>query len=80
MALVVVAIKLANQISAWVVHKRFLFPHTIANKITGLMLFVSIPICVCFEIFLSLVITAAVAMCAAIQEGYYICTRHQNVP
>ena len=37
-ALVIVAIKIVNQISALIVCKRFCFPHTKANKLTGFLL------------------------------------------
>ncbi len=73
-ALIIAGIKLINQISAWIEYKRFLFPHTFANKLTGLMLFVSIPLYACFELFLPLIITSAVAAFAAVQEGHYIRT------
>lgn len=38
----IVVIKVINQISAIVMYKKFLFPHTIANKATGLLLFVGV--------------------------------------
>jgi len=75
MALVIVGIKFVNQISSWVVHRRFHFPHTTANKLTGFMLFVSIPLLVCYEVFIPLIITSALAVYAAIHEGHYIRTK-----
>ena len=74
---IIVILKVINQISAWTSIKRFCFPHTIANKLTGLLLFVSVPL-----IRLSIIpiaIVAAIATFAAIQEGYYIRTRHEII-
>lgn len=74
-AWIIVGIKFVNQISAWVVHERFLFLHSMANRLTGLMLFISIPLHVGFEIIAPLALTSVVAMYAAIQEGHHIRTR-----
>ena len=70
---VIVFIKIVNQISALIVYKRFCFPHTMANKLTGLLLFLTVP-----SMFWSLVpiaIVAALATFAAVQEGHYIRTK-----
>lgn len=72
-AAVIVAIKIVNQVSALIVCKRFCFPHTKANKLTGLLLFLSAP-----TMFWSLVpfaFVAGVASFAAVQEGRFIRTR-----
>ena len=69
---VIVAIKVVNQISALVMYGRCCFPHTIANKATGFLLFIAVPM-----IFISVVpiiIVATIATFAAIQEGHYIRT------
>ena len=69
---VIIAIKIVNQVSALIVCKRFCFPHTKANKMTGLLLFLTVPM-----VFLSIVpiaFVAGVATFAAIQEGHYIRT------
>lgn len=71
---IIAGIKVINQISAWIVHKRLLFPHTFVNKLTGLLLFLSLPLYVCFELFLTLIHSSVVAAFAAVQEGYYIRT------
>ena len=71
---VIVFIKMVNQISALVVCKRFCFPHTWANKLTGLLLFLVIP--TVFWSVIPLAIVAAVATFAAVQEGHYIRTTH----
>lgn len=64
---VIVFIKIVNQASALVVHNRFCFPHTSANKVTGLLLFLSAP--TMFWSVIPIAIVAAVATFAAVQEG-----------
>ena len=71
---VIVAIKVINQISALVIYKKFFFPHTIANKVTGVLLFVGVPLTVFLESIVPMVIIAVVATFAAVQEGHYIRT------
>ena len=69
---VIVTIKVVNQLSALVMYGRCCFPHTIANKATGFLLFIAVPM-----IFISVVpiiIVATIATFAAIQEGHYIRT------
>ena len=70
---VIVFIKMVNQVSALVVCKRFCFPHTLANKLTGLLLFLTVP--VMFWTVIPVAIVAAVATFAAAQEGHFIRTR-----
>ena len=70
---VIVAIKTVNQVSALIVCQRFCFPHTKANKLTGLLLFLFVP-----TVFWSIVpfaFVAGVASFAAVQEGRFIRTR-----
>ena len=66
------AIKLINQISALIVCKGFCFPHTTANKLTGLLLFLSVP--TVFWSIVPIAIVAGVATFAAVQEGHFIRT------
>ena len=66
----IVVIKIINQISALVVHKRPCFPHTKANKLTGFLLFVAVPMA--FWSIVPIVIVAGVATYAAIEEGHLI--------
>jgi CDP-diacylglycerol--glycerol-3-phosphate 3-phosphatidyltransferase len=66
---VIVFIKILNQISALVVHKRFCFPHTLANKLTGLLLFLAVP--TMFWSVIPIAIVAAIATFAAVQERHY---------
>ena len=71
----IVAIKVVNQISALVMYKSFQFPHTIANKATGLLLFVGIPLALFIESIIPFIIVAIIATFAAIQEGHLIRTK-----
>jgi CDP-diacylglycerol--glycerol-3-phosphate 3-phosphatidyltransferase len=70
---VIVVIKIVNQVSSLVVNKRFCFPHTKANKLTGFLLFLAVP--TIFRTLIPIYIVTAVATFAAIQEGHFIRTR-----
>jgi CDP-diacylglycerol--glycerol-3-phosphate 3-phosphatidyltransferase len=71
-AWVIVFIKMVNQVSALAVFKRFCFPHTWANKLTGFLLFLTVP--TMFWSMIPISIVAALATFAAVQEGHYIRT------
>ena len=73
---VIVLIKLVNQVSALAAYKRLCFPHTGANKLTGLLLFLSVPMT--FWSVIPIAIVAGVATFAAIQEGHLIRTRKRE--
>ena len=47
--------------------QRFCFPHTVANKLTGFLLFLAVP--TFFWTVIPVAVVAAVATFAAIQEG-----------
>lgn len=69
----IVTVKLINQVSALILYRRLIFPHTMANKLTGLLLFLTVP-----TVFWSIVpvaIVAGVATFASVQEGHFIKTR-----
>ena len=70
---IIVTIKIINQISALIVCKRVCFPHTVANKLTGFLLFLTVPTMSWSMIPISIV--AALATFAAIQEGHFIRTK-----
>ena len=70
---VIVLIKLVNQVSALAAYKRLCFPHTGANKLTGLLLFLSVPMA--FWAIFPIALVAGFATFAAIQEGHFIITR-----
>jgi len=70
----IVVVKVINQISALVMYKKFCFPHTLANKATGLLLFVAVPLTMFLETPVPIVVTATLATFAAVQEGHFIRT------
>lgn len=70
----IAVIKVINQISALVMYKKCFFPHTIANKVTGALLFFGVPLTVSLESIVPIVIIAVVATFAAVQEGHFIRT------
>ena len=65
-----VAIKVVNQIFALVMYGCFQFPHTLANKATGFLLFITIPMT--FWSIIPIAIVAAIATFSAVQEGHLI--------
>ena len=69
----IVTVKLINQVSALILYRRLIFPHTMANKLTGFLLFLTVP-----TVFWSIVpvaIVAGFATFASVQEGHFIRTR-----
>ena len=70
LAEVIVAIKIVNQISALVMYGHCYFPHTLANKATGFLLFIAVPMT--FVSVVPIIIVATVATFAAMQEGHII--------
>ena len=64
---VIVVIKVVNQLSALVMYGHCCFPHTTANKVTGFLLFIAVPMTVWTIIPISIATT--VATFAAAQEG-----------
>ena len=70
----IVAIKVINQVCALVICKKCVFPHTIANKVTGVLLFVGVPLTLFMESIVPMIVIAAVATFAAVQEGHFIRT------
>jgi CDP-diacylglycerol--glycerol-3-phosphate 3-phosphatidyltransferase len=71
---VIVAIKIVDQLSALVRYGRCYFPHTTANKATGFLLFIAVPMIIWSIV--PIVIVASVATFAAVQEGHFIRTRN----
>ena len=63
----IVAIKVVNQLSALVMYGRCCFPHTLANKRAGFLLFIAVPMT--FWSVVPITLVAAVATFAAVQEG-----------
>ena len=67
---IIVIIKIVNQISSLIIIKRLCFPHTIANKLTGFLLFLTVP--TISWLIIPIAIVAIIATFAAIQEGYLL--------
>ena len=67
---IIVIIKIFNQILSLLIIKRFCFPHIIANKLTGFLLFITVPT-INWSI-IPIAIVALIATFAAIQEGYLL--------
>ena len=67
---VIVAIKVVNQLSALVMYGCCCFPHTLANKWAGFLLFIAVPMT--FYTVIPITTVAAVATFAAIHEGHVI--------
>ena len=63
-------IKVVNQLSALVMYGRCCFPHTLANKWAGFLLFITVPMT--FYTVIPITTVAAVATFAAIHEGHVI--------
>lgn len=68
----IVAIKVINQICALVMYKKCFFPHTIANKVTGVLLFVGVPLTFFLGSIIPVIVIAVFATFAAVQEGHFI--------
>ena len=75
---VIVVIKVVNQLSSLVMYGHCRFPHTTANKATGFLLFIAVPMAFCTVV--PIAIVATIATIAAIHEGYYIRTSHPSFP
>ena len=71
---VISLIKIINIISGFVVAKQFVSAHTVANKITGLLMFVLPLTMAVVELRYSALAVCVVATFAAIQEGHFIRT------
>jgi len=69
-------IKLTNLISGLVLYRHALFLHTLANKLTGLILFLAMPALRWLPLAWVGGTVALVAAFAAVQEGHYIRTGH----
>ena len=75
---VIAIIKAGNIILGYISEKQFISPHTVMNKITGLLLFL-LPLTLSFaEIKYSFVAVCSIATFAAIQEGIYIAVNCEN--
>ena len=75
---IIAMIKLGNAVFGFVRTKKFISPHTLLNKITGLLLFL-LPMIISFiELTYTLPFVCAVATTAAIHERCYMDIRHKT--
>lgn len=75
----IVVVKAINQISALAMYRKCVFPHTLANKAAGLLLFVAAPLTMFLETLVPMVVTASLATFAAVQEGHFIRTGREKL-
>ena len=76
---VITAIKISNNVWGLINKKKIILLHTIANKLTGLFLFL-LPLTLPFiDLRYSAPMVCFMATFAAIQEGYYIRTDRESV-
>ena len=76
---VIAVVKLVNLVWGFTQMKQMPSLHTIANKTTGLCLFL-LPLTMSFvELRYTAPVVCAIATIAAIQEGYYIATGHHMI-
>ena len=71
-AIIIAVIKIVNIICSYIYYKEIILPHTIANKITGFVLFIAPFIIVNANPVVFEVIICSIATFAAVQEGYYL--------
>ena len=75
---VIAMMKLGNVVLGFVCTKKFVSPHTVLNKIAGLLLFL-LPVTISFvDLTYTLPIVCAVATVAAIHEWYYMEKKHDT--
>ena len=72
--IIIALIKIVNVISSYIYYKRIILPHTVANKITGLLLFI-VPLITANSVVLEIIICIVVTF-SAIQEGNYLRTKN----
>ena len=78
-AAVIAVVKLVNLVWGFAQMKQMPSLHTIANKATGLCLFL-LPLTMSFvELRYTVPVVCIIATIAAIQEGYYIATGHHTI-
>ena len=73
-AIIITLIKMINVICSYIYYKKLVLPHTVANKITGFLLFIAPFIIVNTNQIMFEIIIWSIATFAAVQEGHYIRT------
>ena len=76
--MIIALIKIFNVIYSYIYYKKIVLPHTIANKITGFILFIAPLIIINVNSVILEIIICIVATFSAIQEGHYIRTKNCN--
>ena len=75
---IIAMIKLGNAALGFVRTKKFISPHTLLNKITGLLLFL-LPVTInCVDLTYTLPIVCTLATFAAMHEWYYMEKKHDT--
>ena len=75
---IIAMIKLGNAALGFVRTKKLIFPHTVLNKVTGLLLFL-LPLTISFvDLTYTLPIVCTVATVAAMHEWYYMEKKHDT--
>ena len=75
---VIAVIKLGNVVWGFIRTKKLVSPHTVLNKVTGLLLFL-LPMTISFiELTYTMPFVCAVATAAAIHEWYYMEKKHDT--
>jgi CDP-diacylglycerol--glycerol-3-phosphate 3-phosphatidyltransferase len=72
MIVLITIVKIINAVSSFVVKHKIEFLHTIANKLTGFLLFVGLMTIRQSYFILVAWVIACIALFAAIQEGHFI--------
>lgn len=72
---VIALCKLVGYASGLIAHGKVVALHTAANKVTGLLVFLSVPIMLLSGLAIAAVPACAVATLAAVQEGYLVRAR-----
>ena len=75
---IIALIKVTNVICAYICYKKLVLPHTIANKITGFILFITPFIIANTNSIMFEIIICSIATFAAVQEGHYTRTRKEE--
>ena len=78
-AIIITLIKMINVICSFIYYKKLVLLHTIANKITGLILFIAPLIIINTNSIILEIIICIVAIFSAIQEGHYIRTKKIDI-
>lgn len=73
--MIIAMIKICNVLCGYVYYKKLTLPHTIANKITGFVLFITPLIIQYIDLVIVEILICILATFSAIQEGHYIRTR-----